>query len=142
MGKAKENGATTTNGSNGVHKEQSSKVSYNGGADKIDDDIDNEVVFEFGGSLGVLALMILFPLLMLYFTTCLTFNKGAMITSFTYEEFSRYVQAAAPTPYAFKLYCGFCFVQLFFSSVMPGLIVYGEPVPSEGNKKLPYLVSE
>ena len=109
-------------------------------SDKIDDDIDNEIVFEFGGSAGVLALMIAFPLLMVYFWACLTFNKGAMLYPSSMEEVQGYLQAVAPTLYATQLYVGFCIVQLFFSSVMPGPIIYGIPVPSEGNKALPYLV--
>jgi delta24(24(1))-sterol reductase len=120
---------------NGIKSDQTAK------GDHIDGEIDKEIVFEFGGSLGVAALMIVFPSLMMYFWACLSFNKGAMITSASWDEVSTYVAAAAPTPYAFQLYCGFCLVQLLLSSIMPGPIIDGMAVPSLGNKKLPYLVS-
>lgn len=106
---------------------------------QIDDDVDNEVVFEFGGSAGVVALMIVFPSLMIYFCACLLFNNGAMILPRSLAEVQGYLAASAPTPYAYQLYCLFCALQLLLSMVMPGPVVHGMPVPSEGNKSLPYL---
>jgi delta24(24(1))-sterol reductase len=125
-------GEKKTNGNGSAHRTST---------EKIDDDIDNEIVFEFGGSAGVVALMVAFPLMMLYFWACLTYNKGAMITSATPEQILTYISAAYPTVYAFKLYIGFCFMQIVLAATMPGPVVLGMAVPSEGNKKLPYLVS-
>ena len=101
---------------------------------------DEEIVFEFGGSVGVVSLMILFPSLMLYFCACLLFNQGAMILPQSFEQVGTYLGALAPTPYALQLYVGFCILQLFLAAVMPGPTIYGMPVPSEGNKSLAYLV--
>ena len=103
---------------------------------------DDEVVFEFGGSVGVVSLMLLFPTLMLYFCACLLFNQGAMILPRSADQVAGLLRELAPTPYAFQLYLGFCVLQLILAAVMPGPVVYGMPVPSEGNKPLAYLVSD
>lgn len=101
---------------------------------------DEEIVFEFGGSVGVVCLMLLFPSLMLYYCACLLFNQGAMIVPQSAEQVGAYLGQLAPTPYAFQLYVGFCILQLVLAAVMPGPTIYGMPVPSEGNKPLAYLV--
>ena len=110
-------------------------------ADSSKEEWDEEIVFEFGGSVGVVSLMLLFPSLMLYFCACLLFNQGAMIIPQSTEQVGAYLSELAPTPYAFQLYVGFCILQLILAAVMPGPTIYGMPVPSEGNKPLAYLVT-
>lgn len=114
----------------------------------IDHRLDNEIVYEFGGPIGVVAMMIGFPMIMYYFWICLTYHHGKLIgpDSFTLDGFKEFFEVcwthvkvdAFPTLYATKIYIGFCLVQVLFSYIMPGPWVKGMPVPSLNYAVLDY----
>eukprot|EP01116_Phalansterium_solitarium_P014701 TRINITY_DN32498_c0_g1_i1.p1 TRINITY_DN32498_c0_g1~~TRINITY_DN32498_c0_g1_i1.p1 ORF type:complete len:479 (+),score=188.73 TRINITY_DN32498_c0_g1_i1:123-1559(+) len=110
---------------------------------KIDLQLDNEVMKEFGGPVGTTAMMIFFPLLMYYLWGCLEFNQGHLIIPRSQSELiavaSRIADKAAPTAYACTIYLTFVAFQAFLAVVMPGPVVKGLPIPSENNRQLDYV---
>ena len=115
-------------------------------AEEIDKKLDEEIVYEFGGPVGVLGIMLFAPCMMLYFWACLEYNHGRMMTPSSVDDigpfFSRlygYISdKAAPSYYGFKVYIIFCTFQAVLAWFMPGPIVKGLPIPSENNKQLEY----
>lgn len=112
---------------------------------KLDEDLDKEIVYEFGGPLGALGMMLGFPCLMYYFWVCLEFYQGALITpsAYTKEGITQFVMDivskvksdAAPTPIAMKIYLGFVFYTAVCAYFMPGPVVEGLPLPYlKGNR--------
>eukprot|EP00742_Colponemidia_sp_Colp-10_P003852 GILJ01004102.1.p1 GENE.GILJ01004102.1~~GILJ01004102.1.p1 ORF type:complete len:465 (+),score=45.43 GILJ01004102.1:52-1446(+) len=113
--------------------------------DAKDKKLDYEVYYEFGGPVGVFAIMIFSHCLMYYFWACLQINKGHMLLPHSSDDFLpfwhrmlSYVAEARPTMYAATIYFAFLLMQAIFQAWLPGPIVYGLPIPSEGNRKLPY----
>lgn len=113
----------------------------------IEEKLDNEVVYEFGGPIGVTFMMLFFPCLMYYFWVCLEYYDGALqypksvngVVPWVQQMVDHVKQGAAPTVTAAVLYVGFALFQAVLSFVMPGVWVKGLPVPSEGYKQLDYL---
>lgn len=112
---------------------------------KLDEQLDKEIVYEFGGPLGALGMMLGFPCLMYYFWVCLEYYQGTLITptSYTKEGLVEFVSlivtkvktGAAPTPVAIKIYMGFVVYSAICAYFMPGPVVQGLPLPSlKGNK--------
>lgn len=108
---------------------------------KLDEKLDNEVVYEFGGPVGVVGMMLGFPCLMYYFWVCLEYHQGKIITPASYtkdgiiqfvlEEIVAKVKlGAAPTLIAAKIYLGFVFYSAVMAYIMPGPVVEGLPLPS------------
>ncbi|CAO3663395.1 hypothetical protein G6F70_005688 [Rhizopus microsporus] len=116
---------------------------------ELDKKLDNEVVYEFGGPLGALGMMLGFPCLMYYFWVCLEYYQGSLITpsSFTKEGIVEFVadivskvkMGAAPTPIAIKIYMGFVLYSFLCAYLLPGPVVEGLPLPSLKGGKLKYL---
>ncbi|KAG1458801.1 hypothetical protein G6F56_006309 [Rhizopus delemar] len=116
---------------------------------KLDEDLDKEIVYEFGGPLGALGMMLGFPCLMYYFWVCLEFYQGALITpsAYTKEGITQFVMDivskvksdAAPTPIAMKIYLGFVFYTAVCAYFMPGPVVEGLPLPYLKGNRLKYL---
>ncbi|CAO3625556.1 unnamed protein product [Mucor hiemalis] len=117
---------------------------------KLDEKLDNEVVYEFGGPVGVVGMMLGFPCLMYYFWVCLEYHQGKIITPASYtkdgiiqfvlEEIVAKVKlGAAPTLIAAKIYLGFVFYSAVMAYIMPGPVVEGLPLPSLNGGRLKYL---
>ena len=53
-------------------------------AKKIDQEVDNKVVYEFGGPVGCSLMMVGFPVLMVYLWICVEFYGGILISFFIY----------------------------------------------------------
>lgn len=108
---------------------------------KLDEKLDNEVVYEFGGPIGVFCMMLGFPSLMYYFWVCLEFHQGKLITpsSYTKEGLIQFVLeeiiakiklGAMPTVIAAKIYLGFVAYSAVMAYIMPGPVINGLPLPS------------
>lgn len=108
----------------------------------LDEKIDKEIVYEFGGPVGVTAMMLGFPSLMYYFWVCLEYHQGKLIypsslLSLTaWQEFlvqdiwAQIKLGAAPTWTAFFIYGGYTLFSFILAYVMPGPVVEGLPIPS------------
>jgi Delta24(24(1))-sterol reductase len=100
---------------------------------------DSKVMYEFGGPLGVSALMVGFPILMLYFYLCLTFHRGHLQNPLSQEFWVNGLPSAVPTYRATMIYMLFNVFQWLTAATLPGVKVLGLPVPSLGGKQLEYL---
>lgn len=113
----------------------------------LDKKLDNEVVYEFGGPVGVCAMMTGFPALMYYFWISLEYHQGKMFypSSFTAdglrdffwnEYWAKIVEGAFPTWTAIRIYMGFVLVSFILAYTMPGPVVEGLPLPSMKGKRV------
>jgi len=100
---------------------------------------DAKVMYEFGGPLGVSALMVGFPILMLYFYLCLAFHRGHLQNPLSPEFWENGLPTIVPTYRAIMIYMIFNIFQWFTAATLPGVKVLGLPVPSLGGKQLEYL---
>lgn len=116
-------------------------IATNGTAEgaKKDAARDAEILYEFGGPLGVSLLMVLFPILMVYFYLCLEFHHGHLQNPLLQEFWTSGVPSIIPTYRATMIYMIFNAFQLFTAATLPGDKVLGLPVPSLGGKQLEYL---
>ncbi|KAF8916062.1 ergosterol biosynthesis ERG4/ERG24 [Mucidula mucida] len=113
---------------------------------KIDQKLDQHSEYEFGGPWGVLAIMTGFPLLMYYLWVCLWFYDGQLVHPTSVDDIKPFLlriwnhirEDASPNLYAWKVYSGNIFFQLFLAAVIPGFQQEGLPVPSLGYKTLMY----
>ncbi|KAK2055101.1 ergosterol biosynthesis ERG4/ERG24 family protein [Colletotrichum caudatum] len=88
--------------------------------------------FEFGGSLGTLALMIRFPLLMWYMWIGATYYDGRI-------PLPRPNQSGAyPTAKAWVIYWVFFVGEALMYCYMPGVSNHGRPLRHEGGERPPY----
>ncbi|CAG8652622.1 14307_t:CDS:2 [Ambispora leptoticha] len=123
-----------------IHQEAYSNKNVNNKKyNEIDEKVDSEIVFEFGGPWGVTAIMLGFPTLMYYMWGCLYFYRGQLVSPFNVEFWQLVAEGAAPTWYSTKIYVSFCLFELFLAFNMPGPIVKGAPVPCLKGKQLDYL---
>ncbi|KAI8378717.1 ergosterol biosynthesis ERG4/ERG24 [Choanephora cucurbitarum] len=117
---------------------------------KRDKELDNEIVYEFGGPLGALGMMVGFPCLMYYFWICLEYHQGKLITpsSFTklgiseflsHQIWDKIMLGAYPTMFAIKTYMGYIAISLTLAYIMPGPVVEGLPLPSLDGARLKYV---
>lgn len=117
---------------------------------KAKDSGDARVVREFGGPVGVTAIAVIFPIIMVYFWTCLEFHQGQVygpdnLTSLdSWRKFfaliqSHVVQKGLPTVYSVQIYVGYVLWSALLAFIMPGPIVKGMPVPSLNYKQLNYV---
>jgi delta24(24(1))-sterol reductase len=113
---------------------------------KRDVQVDNEVKYEFGGPVGVCAMMIGFPCLMYYFWICLEYHQGQLIYPpaqieqwkpwFVNEIWNMIKQGAYPTRWATQVYMGYVLFSFVLAHVMPGPVIEGLPVPSLNGQKV------
>lgn len=113
---------------------------------ELDKKLDNEIVYEFGGPIGVCAMMAGFPLLMVYFWVCLenqgkliypeAFTKEALSDFFWNELWAKFVEGAFPTMKAIKIYMGYVVFSFILAYIMPGPVVEGLPIPSLKGKRV------
>ncbi|ORY27457.1 ergosterol biosynthesis ERG4/ERG24 [Naematelia encephala] len=113
---------------------------------EMDKKLDEHQSYEFGGPVGVTAMMIGFPLLMYYLWICLWYYQGKMVhpTSlsdvkpFLTRMWEHCLDGAYPTKFAWTTYLGLTAIQLFLAAFMPGVTQNGLPVPSLNYATLPY----
>lgn len=105
--------------------------------------------FEFGGSFGVLGLMIGFPLIMWYMWIGATYYDGKVplpADGQSWSEFGQHLchlvyEGAFPTAKAWSIYWVFFIVEAVMYCYMPGVSSFGSPLIHEGGKRLPYYCS-
>ncbi|CAE7112389.1 unnamed protein product [Rhizoctonia solani] len=108
--------------------------------------LDTHEDYEFGGPMGVTAMMTFFPLLMYYFWICLRFYNGSLVHPESLRDIGPFIgrmwehihQDAAPTLRAWVVYTGLVAFELALAFIMPGYKQEGLPVPSLGYKTLSY----
>lgn len=148
--------------SNGDDKETLKTTASNGHVDKfakehitggwrpgMDHKVDNSGHFEFGGSLGALALMVGFPLLMYYMWIGATYYNGKLplpVEGQSWADFGRQMfhlayTGAFPHFRAWRIYWGYYIFEALCYFYMPGFTCYGKPLPHEGGKQLTYYCS-
>lgn len=114
-----------------------------------DPKIDYSGHFEFGGSYGVSAIMIGFPLLMYYMWIGATYYDGKFPMPAKGQSFGDFLRTmghlaytgAFPSLKAWTIYWTFFIVQGAFYCLMPGVWTKGKPLPHEGGKRLDYYCS-
>ncbi|GAN06763.1 ERG4/ERG24 ergosterol biosynthesis protein [Mucor ambiguus] len=115
---------------------------------KLDVKIDNQVKYEFGGPVGVTAMMLGFPCLMYYFWVCLEFHQGRLIYPSDLSQWKSWVvheiwdkvkMGAYPSTWATQTYMGYVLFSFVLANVMPGPVVEGLPIPSLNGNRLKYL---
>ncbi|KAI0137954.1 ergosterol biosynthesis ERG4/ERG24 family-domain-containing protein [Hypoxylon sp. NC0597] len=135
-----------TNGNtNGHTKEQV----IDGWKPGMDPKVDYSGVFEFGGSLGALALMIGFPTLMYYMWIGATYYDGKLPLPAEDESLAEFGQrmwtlictGAFPHLRAWKIYWVYIIFEAACYCLLPGVWGYGKPLPHEGGKQLRYYCS-
>ena len=138
---------------------RSSRIRPNGKADSnklvdgwapgLDPKVDYSGIFEFGGSWGVSAMMIGFPLLMWYMWIGATYYEGRFPTRDPGQSWSDFVKhlfnlvytGAFPTLRAWKIYWTFFAFEAACYCLMPGVWAKGKPLRHEGGKQLEYYCS-
>ncbi|KAK0202558.1 ergosterol biosynthesis ERG4/ERG24 [Desarmillaria ectypa] len=134
------------NTSNGSPKGADDIIKVSEEGKKIDQRLDQHETYEFGGPLGVTAIMTGFPLLMYYLWICLWFYDGKFVHPTSLDDVKPFLLRmwdhvctdASPNAYAWQVYSVNIFFQLFLAWVMPGYKQEGLPVPSLGYKTLMY----
>jgi delta24(24(1))-sterol reductase len=114
-----------------------------------DPKIDTSGEYEFGGPLGVSALMVGFPLLMWYMWIGATYYdgklprpaKGQSTTEFLISLYYFVYEGAYPSTKAWAIYWTYFIVESIFYLYMPGVQGKGKPLPHLGGKQLPYYCS-
>lgn len=133
------NGSAHTNG-----KPKSSKARQ-----QKDHRIDDSGEFEFGGTPGISAIMIGFPLLMWYMWIGATYydgrlplpEQGQSVTEFI-QHLGHLVYAGAfPSLKAWTMYWTFLIFQAVLYLYMPGIYAKGKPLEHLGGKQLDYYCS-
>lgn len=107
-----------------------------------------EIEYEFGGTVGVIGMLIGFPLLMYYMWISAEFYNGSLawpsedqtwydfITNTLYGNY--FVNYAIPTRYAWTIFLAFWAMQVIFYYTLPGIWTKGQPLIHLNNKQLPY----
>ena len=115
----------------------------------MDHKVDYSGHFEFGGSLGSLALMIGFPLLMYYMWIGATYYDGKLplpLNNQSLADFGKHMlhlvyTGAFPHLRAWRIYWVYYIFEAACYLYMPGFTCYSKPLPHEGGKKLRYYCS-
>ncbi|SPN97487.1 probable sterol C-24 reductase [Cephalotrichum gorgonifer] len=134
-----------TNGHASPAKSKEDRV-VDGWKEGQDPKVDYSGEFEFGGDLGVLALMIGFPLLMWYMWAGATYYNGKLPlpeAGQTWAEFGEHLfnlvyTGAFPSLRAWKIYWTFFIFEGACYCLLPGVWAYGKPLPHAGGKQLRY----
>ncbi|TGO48841.1 hypothetical protein BCON_0228g00130 [Botryotinia convoluta] len=115
----------------------------------MDHKVDYSGHFEFGGSLGVLALMIGFPSLMYYMWIGATYydgkfplpTEGQCLTDFAKHLLYLVYTGAFPHFRAWCIYWAYYIFEVACYLFMPGFTCFGKPLLHEGGKQLKYYCS-
>lgn len=148
---------TRSSKANGVPAEKTDGANGHAAEDKLvdgwapgkDHKIDYSGRFEFGGSVGVTAMMIGFPLLMWYMWIGATYYDGGFPTRAagqSWNDFFNHLgnlvyEGAYPTRKAWIMYWSFGVFEMMLYLFAPGVYAYGKPLPHEGGKQLKYYCS-
>ncbi|KAL6937474.1 C-24(28) sterol reductase [Hanseniaspora osmophila] len=105
-----------------------------------------EIEYEFGGTVGVLGMVIGFPLLMYYMWIGAQFYGGKLPlpaanetwTQFLFHLYDLFKQYAIPTRYAWTIFMSFWVMQIVFYYTLPGVSTRGQPLTHLKGKQLPY----
>ncbi|PWY91284.1 hypothetical protein BO70DRAFT_368413 [Aspergillus heteromorphus CBS 117.55] len=111
--------------------------------------VDYSGHFEFGGSWGVLSMMIGFPLLMYYMWIGATYYDGKFPRPAEGQSMSDFFahlghlvyEGAFPSLKAWTIYWVFFVFEGICYLCLPGITVMGRPLPHLGGKQLPYYCS-
>ncbi|RFU24165.1 hypothetical protein B7463_g12170, partial [Scytalidium lignicola] len=114
-----------------------------------DPKIDYSGEFDFGGSWGVGAMMIGFPLLMYYMWIGATYYDGKFPVrepEQSWIDFAKHMgnfvaEGAYPSLKAWTMYWSFFIFEAVCYCLLPGVYCYGKPLPHEGGKQLKYYCS-
>ncbi|KAJ2903031.1 delta(24(24))-sterol reductase [Zalerion maritima] len=134
---------------NGHYDPTEGKAVIDGWAPGLDPKVDYSGDFEFGGSLGVSAMMIGFPILMWYMWIGATYYDGKVPyreQGQSWGEFGEHLvnlvyTGAFPSLRAWQIYWTFFIFEAVNYCLMPGVWAKGKPLRHEGNKQLPYYCS-
>lgn len=129
---------------NGDSKEEDHAV--DGWRPGQDPKVDYSGEFEFGGSLGTLAMMTLFPVLMWYMWVGATYYNGkfpSRAPGQSWSDFGAHLvdlvyTGAYPHAYAWAWYWSYFIFEGALYCLLPGVWGKGKPLPHEGGKQLPY----
>lgn len=130
------NGTTNQKAIDGWKADADPKIDYSGHS-------------EFGGSWGMSAMMIGFPLLMWYMWIGATYYDGQLPRPERGQSISQFIshlghlvyEGAFPSPKAWVIYWAFVLFEAACYMLLPGVITYGKPLPHEGGRRLPYYCS-
>lgn len=111
-----------------------------------DPKIDYSGEFEFGGSCGTLAMMVLFPVLMWYMWIGATYYDGKFPSRAPGQTWTAFVSqlvnfvyiGAFPHAKAWFWYWSYLIFQGACYCLLPGVWGWGKPLPHEGGKQLKY----
>ncbi|KAJ5927410.1 hypothetical protein N7516_009183 [Penicillium verrucosum] len=139
----------TTNGKAATPKSKSASRVVDGWEEGLDPKVDYSGHFEFGGSLGVLSMMIGFPMLMYYMWIGATYYDGKFprpAENESYGDFFAHLvnlvyTGAFPSVKAWTIYWVFFIFEGACYVLLPGVSVTGRPLPHMGGKQLPYYCS-
>jgi delta24(24(1))-sterol reductase len=133
---------------NGIPSEAPKAKIIDGWREGSDPKIDAAPHFDFGGTLGVTAMMLGFPALMWYMWVGATYYDGGFPSepSMTWSQYGRHVAnlaytGAFPHLKAWIIYWTFLVVQGAMYCLMPGVYSTGKPLPFAGGKQLRYYCS-
>ncbi|RMJ27870.1 reductase [Aspergillus sp. HF37] len=115
----------------------------------MDPKVDYSGDFVFGGTYGVLSMMMGFPLLMYYMWIGATYYDGAFprpadgqnMTDFVAHLGHLVYEGAFPSLKAWTIYWVFFVFEGLCYLLLPGVTVMGRPLPHLGGKQLPYYCS-
>ncbi|KAI4258011.1 MAG: hypothetical protein LQ352_001401 [Teloschistes flavicans] len=104
---------------------------------------------EFGGTLGVSTMVVIFPLLMYYLWIGATYYDGHLPTSAKDQSLRDFLQqlgslayeGAFPNAKAWAIYWGFLIFEAACYLYLPGITVQGKALPHEGGRRLDYYCS-
>ena len=116
---------------------------------KFDPRIDYSPSYEFGGTLGVSAMMMGFPLLMYYMWIGATYYDGHLplpAKGQSVSEFAKHLavlvyEGAFPHAEAWAIYWIFFGFEALCYIYLPGVYSKGKPLPHEGGRQLTYYCS-
>ncbi|KAK6384696.1 C-24(28) sterol reductase [Exophiala oligosperma] len=144
----KQQNGTVKKEANG-HAVSSSQKTVDGWRPGMDPKVDTSGHFEFGGPLGVTAMMIGFPLLMYYMWIGATYYDGKFplprsdetVTDFLRGLGRMVYYGAWPSAKAWAMYWTFFIFEAGLYCVMPGIWTKGKPLPHENGQRLDYYCS-
>ncbi|EON66310.1 hypothetical protein W97_05703 [Coniosporium apollinis CBS 100218] len=143
-------GDSTSNGfANGALKPSHKQKSTYKNLPLDDPRVDANPHFEFGGSLGVLAMMLGFPVLMWYMWIGATYYDGRLpwpapdqpLSDFGKQLVHLAYTGAFPHARAWVIYWSFFIFEMGCYLYMPGIYAKGKPLPHLGGKQLDYYCS-
>jgi len=145
----KANGASKKANGHGHANGHAEEKVVDGWRSGMDPKIDYSGKFEFGGSIGTLAMMILFPTLMWYMWIGATYYDGKFPTRSpgqNWREFAEHLfnlayTGAFPHARAWVIYWSFLIFEGACYCLLPGIWAHGKPLAHNGGKQLKYYCS-